>query len=209
MRNRSNPLDLIHIQLELECIGVNREGFLFRIPCTNPDDIARFFVARHATGYIRFIRHDVAPHIIDQLRTPPQHHAFTDIEHVKQIISADAAGETDVWRGRAYTFQHLPEPAESSDVVLIDDRFTIISHGKPVSWAWSSRSNARAAELAVETLPAFQRRGYARQVASAWARHELERGKVAFYSHRVENQESQALAASLGVVLFMDSVAYI
>lgn len=78
----------------------------------------------------------------------------------------------------------------------------------PVSWAWSSRSNGRAAELAVETLPAFQRRGYAREVVLAWTWHQLNQGKIAFYSHKQENTASQALASAVGVVHFMDFVNY-
>jgi RimJ/RimL family protein N-acetyltransferase len=80
--------------------------------------------------------------------------------------------------------------------------------GEPVSWAWSSRTNAKAAELAIETKPAFRRRGFARQVAAAWARYQLQQQKIAFYSHLHDNLPSRALAASLGVVHIMDVVGY-
>jgi hypothetical protein len=42
----------------------------------------------------------------------------------------------------------------------------------------------------------------------AWARHQLNQGKVAFYSHALENAASQALAAAVGVVHFMDIINY-
>lgn len=44
-------LQLVHIQLELECIGFDREGLLVRIPGLNPDDIARVYAYRDERGY--------------------------------------------------------------------------------------------------------------------------------------------------------------
>jgi GNAT superfamily N-acetyltransferase len=197
----------MHIQLELECIGV-RNGLLVRIPCDEPDDIARFTIARHADGYTAYVRHDVTPHVRDQLRALPPSAAWSDTAMVTNILAADHGGDIDVWRGRPYTFQRLPEEHEFPDVVQNGDGFAVVVDGIHASWAWSARSNRRAAELAVETVPAFRQRGYARQVVLAWARHQLNQGKVAFYSHASENVASQALAASVGVVHFMDIVNY-
>ncbi len=77
-----NPLDLIHIQLELECIGTDANRILFRIAGDNPDDIARFYVARHATGYATFIRHDVEPRIAECLHSLPPQQAFENMDDV-------------------------------------------------------------------------------------------------------------------------------
>ena len=65
-----------------------------------------------------------------------------------------------------------------------------------------------AAELALEVLPEYRRRGYGRQVASAWANHIMQEGLVAFYSHLHDNLPSQALAQSLGVVQYAASAGY-
>lgn len=203
-----NPLDLIHIQLQLECIGVDANNFLFRIPGDHPDDISRFKVTRHATGYTTFFRRDLEPRIVEHLRLLPPQQAFEDIETVKRILYGKTANNASVNAFRSYYFADVPSPTASPDVVRRDDKFIILVEGEPVSWAWSSRSNLRASELAAETKPDFRRRGYARQVVSAWARHQLEQGKVAFYSHRWENIASQALAKSLGVVHFVDGVNY-
>jgi predicted GNAT family acetyltransferase len=79
---------------------------------------------------------------------------------------------------------------------------------KPVSWAWSSDTNPKAVELAVKTDEAHRRRGYARQVASAWAYHNMKRGKVAFYSHKADNFASRSLAKNLGVVRYAQATTY-
>jgi GNAT superfamily N-acetyltransferase len=197
----------MHIQFELECIGV-RNGLLVRIPSDDPDDIARFVVARHVAGHTAYVRHDVAPHVRDQLRALPPHAAWSDTAAVANLLAAGTGTHGELWRGRSYTFQRLPAEDEYPDGARDGDRFAVVVDGMPVSWAWSSRSNARAAELAAETLPAFQRRGYARQAVLAWAQHQLIQGKIAFYSHKLENRASQALAAAIGVVHFMDTVHY-
>ena len=207
MMSRFTPIELTHVQLELECIGVDN-GLLVRIPCDDPDDIARFTIARFIDGYMAYVRHDVAPHVRDQLRALPPHIAWSDDTMVRTMLTADTKVDVRVWRGRSYTFQCLPEEHEFPDVVQDGDGFAVVVDNVRVSWAWSSRSNAYAAELAVETLPAFRRRGYARQAVLAWAWHQLNQGNIAFYSHALENAASQALAAAVGVVHFMDIVNY-
>ncbi len=72
----------------------------------------------------------------------------------------------------------------------------------------SVRENDRCAEAWVWTLPEFQRRGYARQVTSAWARDLQVQDKVPFYSHRVSNLASAAAARSLELVRFVTATAY-
>ncbi len=206
--DKINPLDLIHIQLELECIGTDTNNFLFRIPGDNPDDIARFYVTRHAAGYTTFFRHDVESRIVERLRSLPPQQAFEDIETVKRILHGEIANDASVSMFRSYYFADAPSPAQFPDVVRQGAKFIIFVEGEPVCWARSSRSNSRASELATETKPDFRHRGYAHQVSSAWALHQLEQGKVAFYSHKWENVASQALAKSLGVVYFVDGVNY-
>jgi predicted GNAT family acetyltransferase len=70
------------------------------------------------------------------------------------------------------------------------------------------RENPFCAEVAVETLPEFQRRGYARRVCAAWANNALRRGKVAFFSHAESNLASRRLALSLGVVEYAACISY-
>lgn len=108
-------------------------------------------------------------------------------------------------RMRAYTFGSLPKVAPVDGLRRLEPEKWEV---QGVSWAWSSRSNARAAELAVETEAEHRRKGYARAATAAWAREVLDAGKVAFYSHDVENHASAALAKSLGVLWFMDLVSY-
>jgi predicted GNAT family acetyltransferase len=84
----------------------------------------------------------------------------------------------------------------------------IVINGRMVSQAWTERGDEHACELAVETVREYRQRGYARQVAAAWAAGVLDSGRVAFYSHRLVNSASESLARSLGVVQYAVSTAY-
>ncbi len=74
--------------------------------------------------------------------------------------------------------------------------------------ASSVRENETCAEAWVWTLPDFQRRGYARQVTSAWAQDLQVQGKLPFYSHKLSNVASAAVARSLGLIDVATAVAY-
>jgi predicted GNAT family acetyltransferase len=74
--------------------------------------------------------------------------------------------------------------------------------------AMSVRQNEHSAEAYVETLPAYQRRGYGRQATAAWADDILKSGRVPFYSYHLANSASAALARSLSIEWYADVVGY-
>ena len=53
-----------------------------------------------------------------------------------------------------------------------------------------------------------RRHGHARRAVAAWAANVVAGGRVAFFSHRIDNVASEALARSLGVVLYAESTGY-
>jgi predicted GNAT family acetyltransferase len=81
-------------------------------------------------------------------------------------------------------------------------------NGVAASRAWTQAKNAEAAELALETLPQYRQSGFGRQVAAAWGHQICSEGKVAFYSYRLDNLASAALARSLGVVQYTRFTSY-
>jgi hypothetical protein len=48
-----NAIELIKTHFELECIGVNSDGLMVRIPGPDPDDIACFYIAQHERWHYR------------------------------------------------------------------------------------------------------------------------------------------------------------
>jgi hypothetical protein len=205
---------LTELQLELECIGVDSGNLLIRVPCANPDNIARFLVVHHDDAYTVYFRHDLPHHIREALAALPHKHAYEDHGTVTRILGQDAPC-TEISSFKSYVFPDTLSPDIYPDAGRLPDKnefgrpvYGIVVASQVVSACVSSRENAKCAEAWVWTLPPFQRRGYARQATVAWA-HDLQRqGKIPFYSHKSSNLASQAVAQSLGLIRFQAAVAY-
>lgn len=201
-----NAVDLIRLNVELE-YGIDSAGLLVPLPGSDPAEVPRFSIIQHEGSYVSYFRHDLPHHIRDQLAALAPEQAFNDHQTVKCILAEDAPCEK-MWFGKGCYFSDVPMPSDFPDAVWKDGCYVVMVTGEPVAWAWSARENEVAAEVAVETLPAFRRRGYGRQVTAAWAYRVMKAGKVAFFSHERDNPASEALARSLGVVEYSAVVEY-
>jgi predicted GNAT family acetyltransferase len=217
--------ELIRIHLELECVGIDADEQLYRIPCDNPDDLPRFYIARHDGGYSRYCGQGLAADIREQLLALPPEDALRDTETVLKILAQDAPCE-DMHIGKSYVFPAM-SPELYRDAVRLNEShralieqfnpnmkpndkavYAIIADGQIASTCASSRENEYAGEAWVQTLPPFRGRGYARQVTAAWA-HDLQRqGKTPFYSHKLSNLASQSVAQGLALIRCIDDAAY-
>jgi RimJ/RimL family protein N-acetyltransferase len=212
------PLHLVQLQLAIECIGLDEDGLLVRIPGPDPDEIARVCAYQHGGGYITYFRRDLPESLREQLHGLGAEAAFHDRDAVRALLAADAPC-TEVGVFHTYVFpSSMASPRQSPGVVrlgethreLIEDYhagmevadravFAVIRDRMIVSTCGSVRENEDAGECYVFTLPEYRRRGYGRQVTAAWGYHLREQGKVAFYSHTEENLASRAVARSLGL----------
>jgi GNAT superfamily N-acetyltransferase len=199
-----DALRLIRMQIELE-YGLDAAGRL--VPFPGSSEQARYIVYRHVHGYERFFRYDLPEELLWRLAQSDPAKAFEDTRAIARLLESDLPAERlPIFASGVISVQ--PAPGVPSQVVFREGCCVIEVAGKPVAWAWSARSNAVSAELAVEVDPEYQRRGYGRQVAFAWARQLSAAGKVAFYSYRTSNLPSQALANSLGIEIFAHCVAF-
>jgi GNAT superfamily N-acetyltransferase len=206
MRDIASAVELIRLNIGLEN-QINSSGNLFPLSALEPDKVAHFIIAQHSEGCEKFFRHDLPIPIREKLTNLHPEQALYDFELVKQILSEDKPCK-DAWGGKGYVFRHIPDPNEFPDVVIHEGSYVVMVENEPVAWAWSQEKNDKAAELALEVLPEFRRRGYGQQVAAAWANHIMQQGLVAFYSHLHDNFPSQALAHSLRVVQYAVSAGY-
>lgn len=78
----------------------------------------------------------------------------------------------------------------------------VISEGRLLSLAHSSRRTSEACELGITTLPAARRRGYALAATILWAASVTEERLIPIYSARVKNQASLSLASAAGYRIF-------
>lgn len=199
-------IELIRLNVGLEN-RMDSSDNLFPLPDSDPAQVAHFVIARHSEGCERFFRHDLPVPIREKLTNLDPEQALYDFELVKRILSEDRPCE-DTWGGKGYVFKHIPDQSEFPDVLFHKGSFVVMVKNEPVAWAWSQEKNDKAAELAVEVLPEYRRRGYARQVSAAWANTVMRSGRIAFYSHLHNNTASEALARSLGVVQYAVSAGY-
>jgi GNAT superfamily N-acetyltransferase len=216
---------MICIQLELECIGFDREGRLVRIPGPNPDDIARVYAYRDERGYALYFRSDLPGPVVRRIQALGAETAFHQQDVVRDLLAGDApCAELNCWR--SYVF---PEPlGEFPQVVRLEERhrrlieqyhagmevaeqavLAVICDDRIVSTCLSVRENEMAGECYTYTLPDYRRRGYGRQVTAAWGSDLCQQGKVAFYSHLLDNAASRGVARSLGLRACFAGVAYI
>lgn len=208
------PEYLTRLQLELECIGVEAGATLVRLPGPDADDIARCLVVCRPDGYAVYFRHDLPPGLRAALAALTPEVAFEDHAAVQRLLATNAAyGEVVCFK--SYVFPAGVAPGPSPQVVRLPQpkrpgwtMFGIFVGERLVSACESARENERCAEAWVWTLAEFRRRGYARQVTAAWAHALLAQGKLPFYSHKVGNLSSEAVARSLDLTLFQTVVAY-
>jgi RimJ/RimL family protein N-acetyltransferase len=220
------PPRLIHIQLAIECIGLNKDGLMIRIPGPDPDEIARVYVFRHKDGFNIYFRHDVPAFVREQVRALTPDRAFDDQEAIKAILAADSpCAEVGTWQ--TYTFPDTLKPSQFPGVVRLDEFHTalieryragadvtkraiygIIRDGMIVSTCSSVRESEQAGECYVYTVEPYRGRGYGKQVTAAWAYHLQQQGKIAFYSHALDNLASQAVARGLGLWPCFAGVTY-
>lgn len=229
MLNSLTPHDLLRLQFTLQCIGVEAGDRLVRISGPDPDGIPRYYVARFPDGaYETFYAAELSDSLVERLAALPPQRAFEDSTTVERILgeSAPCAG---VWMGLSYTFAQMPAAAEISDVVrltaqkhgalaarydpdlALDGRaaFAILRDGRIVASCVSSRENATAGEAWVRTEDLYRRRGYAHRVAAVWGAALLRAGKIAFYSHQLDNMASAGVARSLGLQPFVRDAGYL
>jgi GNAT superfamily N-acetyltransferase len=213
--NAMNTVGLIQAQLALECIGLDQDGLLIRIPGSNPDDIARVKVFQYEENYLLYFRHDLSSSIREGIGALGSAVVFRNCEAVKALLAEDSPC-TEMFIGRTYIPSASLSSRQFSDVVRlieahrplieayhagmdVTDRavYAIICDERIASTCTSARENEQAGEAYVYTVPEYRGRGYGRQVTAAWAYHLQEQGKIAFYSHAWDNRASRAVAHSL------------
>lgn len=162
-----------------------------------------FFCALVEPVPLYFFRQDIREQVRAQIRSLPISALSTAMDRVKKLLADYHCDET-YW-GETFYFPTLPPPDHSPDVVvrLVEDQevFAVERNGQIVSRAWTWGECAAAAEVEVETLPGYRRRGYARQVVAAWAARQMRNGKTAFFSHEYANRGSGKLAEKLDLRL--------
>lgn len=199
-----DSLQLVEKQIDLEYQRLPG-GDLTYYP--DSSERAIFIVYQVSGHYQAYFHHQVPAGIRQKLEQTGYEKAFSEPERVEAILAEHVACDR-FGPFQSGFFALCPAVEESPLVVEQNGQKEIRIDDLPVSWAWSVRENACSAEAAVETLAAYQRRGFARQVCAAWARQVIQSGRVAYFSYKETNLASRSLAESLGVQPFGTSVSF-
>jgi hypothetical protein len=202
--------ELILLQLELECIRLNQNGYLQSFQCDNPDEAARLYVYRDAENYYRYLRQDIDPVLRQHLKLIQEERLFEEQEMVQRTLSEERPSAS-IFRGRTYVFpaEALEQAYEDKQIFFGESSLCGIEiAGQVVASSSSVRENGKAAEAWVHTEAAYRGMGYGRRVVLAWARRIAEKGKTPFYSHAMSNLESRRLVESLPFFWVYDLVSY-
>jgi GNAT superfamily N-acetyltransferase len=190
-----DPRALIRLEVELE-YGVALRGDGIPVTAANTRDVPLVTIVRFADGYERLFRERLSGE---------QRARFTDEDAPSFLAASPETLPYRIIDCCWYVIARIPDLSEFPDVTERDGRFVIERDGLIAAEAWSSQDGLYAAEVEVETLSDYRRRGYGRQVVAAWAQQVRRAGKIAFYSHLVSNDASRALAASVGAEWFADT----
>src|SRR5262249_8531247 len=95
-----NALELIRLHFQLECKEILAGNLVRRIPCADPDDIHRVYIAKYAGDYALYFREDVVPEMRIQIRRQPPERIFTDYDYIAGLLG----GSDDIFIGKSYIF---------------------------------------------------------------------------------------------------------
>jgi hypothetical protein len=200
--------ELVDLKIAME-FGVAPDGDTLPPASDNDEGQPRLLVSRFGGEYAIYFRFDVPGAIRQELTKLGPDALMRDEVRVRGILASHAPCEK-TYRIRWYTIERMPDPSAYLDVTLQDDGlYVVLVEGRVAAWARTDREDEYAAEVSIETLPEYRRRGFARQVTAAWAARVIAAGKIAFYSHLLENAPSQAVAASLGLIHLSDEIEYL
>jgi len=194
------------MQLRLECKGLNARGRVVRIAGAEPDQIATCSVIRFADGYVVALDATAADSLAGRVSALSGETLFADSAWAASVLGNGRAMTIEKYS--TYVFPAVSKPPDPAIVRQGREEYAVGVDGREVSWAVSSRSNSEAAELWVRTDEGARGNGYAQRVSAAWASEVTGEGRVAFYSHRHDNESSRRLAAKLGVVHLFDVVSF-
>lgn len=203
------PRQLWLMQLRLECKQLDSDGWMVRSPGDDPDAIPDCALTRFSSFdsyYELTFSRSASVALREEIRQLDPAVFFDGGDVADDFL---AAHRLELLRCSTYRFAE-PAPRRDGPAEIVrrgPESFAAVVDGQAVAWATSARSNDECAELWVYTDPARQRRGYASQVATAWANAVTCGGRVAFYSHLAENEPSRLLARSLGVIHLFDLAA--
>ncbi|MGI0132179.1 MAG: hypothetical protein ACREDK_03665 [Thermoplasmata archaeon] len=196
--------ELVRVATLLE-FGIDAAGCIASARWSDPADLPRLCVVRHANGYTVYPARGLPEDVGRRIARSPPGDLF------------EGQGLDAVFGGRSpngiVTLVHSffpggDAPEGPPGVTRHGGHFVDMVEGRPVSWAWTVREHARAASVAVETVAGFRRQGRGSRVLRSWVADVYRRGKLPLESHAAEDAGVEALVVGVGAIAYARSVRY-
>jgi len=134
-----DPVELIRLNTEIEN-EITPAGDL--VPLPGKEGVL-LSVSRHRDGFAVYFRRDVPSALRERVRAAGLQSAFEEPEAIRCILDSHAPC-VRMQAGVGAYFARVPAPDEFPDAAVREERFVVLVKGRPVSWAWTQDSSARA-----------------------------------------------------------------
>lgn len=216
------PLEYLHLQMNLEGKGYRQNGLITRLS-PNSDDFPLVLLAQTSNGQTVTYLSDTLPfELRRELATCASKLEFPRVEVLLEPIRSYGI-QPKVGYYKTYVFPEQYAKVEPTvakcfpkdDPKVKDFGFSgfanmvyaIEESGKILSACVSVRQNSKCAEAWVFTTSEHRRKGLAQRVVAAWAKGMLDEGIIPFYSHKIDNLASAKLANRLGLISVFEKIS--
>jgi GNAT acetyltransferase len=215
------PIDYLHLQMELEGKGLSQDGLITRLS-PDSDDFPLVLLAQTSDRQTVAYFSDTLPFKLRRaLAICTSKREFPSIEVLLEPIRSYGI-QPKVGHYKTYVFPDQYATLESKIVKCLpkgdpkvegfgfsgfaDTVYAIEEGEKVLSACVSVRQNSECAEAWVFTSPDHGRKGLAQRVVGAWARGMLDESILPFYSHEIDNIASAKLANRLGLIPVFEEI---
>ena len=201
---------LLEIQMDLEGIGIDEAGFIFKQDYFDEEYFPKIIVAKSIDGQYRlFIENNISTELVSKLKSWSGKQVFHNVKKLVNMFNENGI-TLKPEHYRVYTYPQTDLVFD--DVSCIEEKdkkiFAIKKEDKIVSYCISSRKNKYAHEAWVVTEPEFRMRGLGHKVALSWGQDILKNKLIPFYSHEVNNIPSEKLASKLGLKPTFEEITF-
>ncbi len=216
------PLEALQLQLRLEGFEIINGNRLTQVEAVPGEEIPLMVLAQLANGQVAaYFNESLEPNLSIELMEQTRQTQFPTTASLLEILDARKIPiqvghyKTNLFPAAFLDFVSSLVECRSKDDIQVchfgfgdftERVYAIEQDDRIVSACVSTHENKSCGEAWVCTDPQFRHRGLARQVVSAWARDMLGVGKVPFYSHKLENNASAALAKRLGLLPVFEEI---
>jgi RimJ/RimL family protein N-acetyltransferase len=217
------PIDLLHLQMKLESIGLDGNGRLIPL-LISVEEFPLFLLAQlndgktacHFATSLPEELQAVLMELIPDLQFPniqeiavlfERYNVPSNIGHFKTYRFPERY--QDMVENDAKPFSKYDARIQAFGFgELADTVCAVEQNGMILSACVSSRQDDSSAEAWVMTLPEQRGKGLGSSVVTRWASAIFRAGRIPFYSHEIDNVSSARLAKRLGLFPIFEEIVF-